>query len=93
LGEAYGHTLQGHFKYKFGHNPEYRLIYRIYNCCENPLENEICIQMDTHISPPDCQGLIDFIYIRTREECNLLYKRDRNYFEDTLIDGFDLARY
>lgn len=77
IGEDYLHNLQGFKKYSFGESPQYRLIYTVMSCC--PYEEKCGTEQET-----GCNGLINFVFIRTREECNQLYKKDAAYFEQYL---------
>jgi len=89
IGRPYVGNLSTLMKHSFGDRPAYRLIYRLYKCCDARFEGGACVQPDS-ILPPDCQGLVDLIHIKTREECNNLYKLGKGYFDATFKEGFDL---
>jgi mRNA-degrading endonuclease RelE of RelBE toxin-antitoxin system len=79
-GEVYVGNLSGFFKFKYGKSPQYRIIYKVYSIDEiksNPEEFE-----DIDIkSLENCEGIIDLIFLRTREECTSLYAQPKSYFK------------
>ncbi len=68
----------GFQKVSFGTKPEIRVIYKVYPCCmPEGSENTTCIYQDEE--QENCKGLIDFVFIKTREECNNLYAQNGKY--------------
>jgi mRNA-degrading endonuclease RelE of RelBE toxin-antitoxin system len=83
-GEPLRHSMKGFSKYSFNRKPEYRLIYAIYNCLLADKNHKLnkCHHDDvTHYEKElaSCEGLIEFIWVKTREECNNLYSQDKKY--------------
>jgi mRNA-degrading endonuclease RelE of RelBE toxin-antitoxin system len=79
-GEIEGEKLKGNFrdfyKFPFGHKPEYRLIYKIYHCRIKQGNDFKCKFDDIEHSLEElqaCDGLIEFVLIKSREEMNNLY--------------------
>lgn len=73
-------SWEGFQKVSFHNKPEIRLIYRVYPCCmlkDIEHKNESCIYEDEVLE--DCSGLIDFVFMKTREECNNLYALSKKY--------------
>ncbi len=77
-----GEKLKGNFrdfyKFPFGHKPEYRMVYKIYQCRMEENGNPKCMFDDiehTKEELSNCDGLIEFVLIKTREEMNNLYAR------------------
>jgi len=78
--EIQGEPLKGNYKnfYKvpFGRKPEYRLVYIIYRC-RVIKGNIITCKFDDIIHTPEelqtCNGLIEFILVKSREEMNHAY--------------------
>jgi len=76
-GEKLKGNFLGFFKFPFGHKPEYRLVYKIYDCRINETGNTKCMFDDIEHTIEElleCNGLIEFILIKTREEMNNLYR-------------------
>ena len=76
-GEKLKGNFSGFFKFPFGHKPEYRLVYKIYECLINKEDNPNCMFDDIEHTIEElleCNGLIEFILIKTREEMNNIYK-------------------
>ena len=81
-----GEILKGNFhgfsKFSFGHKPEYRLVYKIYDCRIEKGGNLRCMFDDiehTNEELLNCNGLIEFVLIKTREEMNNLYAQSKKY--------------
>lgn len=84
-GEAYTGNLTGMFKYVHGTKPEYRIIYAFYDM-EHIKANPNCFE-DLELTEEDFEieeGIVDVMFIKTREECNNLYKKNLKYFQDKL---------
>jgi len=90
IGRGYIGDKIGFFKLSFGEKPEYRIIYQIYECCQKSNPEQECPFKDQDFSEGDCKGVVSFSFVRTREECNNLYKKDRAYFDETALEGFNL---
>lgn len=71
-------------KYAFHESPEMRILYAVYTpCCpEWAKEDGKC---DASIT--DCSGVIEFIFAKTREECNNLYAMSREYAAQFIRDN------
>ena len=83
-GEKLKGNFQGFYKIPFGHKPEYRLVYKIYDCKINKDGNIGCIFDDVEHTIEElleCNGLIEFILIKTREEMNNLYALPKKYIK------------
>jgi len=85
-GEMLKGNFQGFYKFPFGHKPEYRLVYKIYECRINKENNPKCMFDDIEHTTEElieCNGLIEFVLIKTREKMNNLYalpkKHVKNY--------------
>jgi mRNA-degrading endonuclease RelE of RelBE toxin-antitoxin system len=87
-GEYLRGNLSGIRKISIGRRPEYRIMYRLYQCCNPDKDNcEVCIvKTDDEIPAEECMGLIQFVFVKTREECNNLYGLSKKYFDGTLMD-------
>lgn len=81
-GELLKGQWDGFMKYSFHKSPEFRIIYHLYDCCRN-CDMQKC---DLHETPKTCIGHINFVFAKTREECNNLYRKDKKY-----ISNFDLG--
>ena len=100
LGEAYMGNLIPLWKYKFEYNDsEFRIIYTFYTCCdEKQKEGQKCRfevrNEDNEVIENDfdfsfCAGLVHFIWVKAREECNNLYdkaKYDKDYIKPSLLE-------
>jgi mRNA-degrading endonuclease RelE of RelBE toxin-antitoxin system len=83
-GEKLKGNFQGFYKIPFGHKPEYRLVYIIYDCKINKGGNIGCMFDDVEHTIEElleCNGLIEFILIKTREEMNNLYALPKKYIK------------
>jgi mRNA-degrading endonuclease YafQ of YafQ-DinJ toxin-antitoxin module len=84
-GEKLSGSWIGFRKIGFGSKPEYRLIYAVYDCCktdENGVKttNDITKECDyTDGNAFDCNGFIDFVTVKKREDFNTLYKKSKKY--------------
>jgi mRNA-degrading endonuclease RelE of RelBE toxin-antitoxin system len=81
-GEQLKGNFQGFYKFPFGHKPEYRLVYKIYQCRMYKDGKFTCVFDDIEHTIDElesCSGLIEFVLIKTREEINNLYARPKKY--------------
>ncbi|MDR2233023.1 MAG: type II toxin-antitoxin system YafQ family toxin [Tannerella sp.] len=79
-GEQLKGNFQGFYKFPFGHKPEYRLVYKIYHCRVYKDGKLTCMFDNIEHSIDElksCNGLIEFVLIKTREEMNNLYARPK----------------
>lgn len=79
-GEKLKGNFQGFYKFPFGHKPEYRLVYKVYDCKLNTDENPKCMFDDIEHTIEElleCNGLIEYVLIKTREEMNNLYAQSK----------------
>jgi mRNA-degrading endonuclease RelE of RelBE toxin-antitoxin system len=84
-GEKLKGNFQGFYKFPFGHKPEYRLIYKLYDCRIEKAGNPKCMFDDIKHTPEEllnCTGLIEFVLIKTREEMNNLYAQSKKYLRN-----------
>jgi mRNA-degrading endonuclease RelE of RelBE toxin-antitoxin system len=86
-GEPMVANMLGVYKVSFGERPQYRLLYRKYECCQKPGEEIECPVSDPDTPNDECKGVVTFIFVKTREECNNLYKKERVYFDGTTTEG------
>jgi len=83
-----GEKLKGNFKsfykFPFGHNPEYRMIYKIYKCRTTKKGTLKCLFDDIEHTIEElihCNGLIEFVLIKSREEMNILYGKSKKFIK------------
>ena len=88
-GTLQGEKLKGNFKefykFPFGHKPEYRLVYKIYDCRIDQDGKSACIFNDIEHMPKElleCSGLIEFVLLKTREDMNNLYAQPKKYIRN-----------
>jgi hypothetical protein len=84
-GEKLKGNFQGFYKFPFGHKPEYRLVYKIYNCKINEDDNLKCMFDDIEHTIEElieCNGLIEFVLIKTREKMNNLYAQPKKLIKN-----------
>jgi len=88
-GTLQGEKLKGNFKefykFPFGHKPEYRLVYKIYNCRILNNGSPACMFNDIEHTIDElleCNGLIEFVLIKTREEMNNLYAQPKKHIKN-----------
>ncbi|MCA6364396.1 MAG: hypothetical protein IM638_15270 [Bacteroidetes bacterium] len=76
-GELLKHNLQGLTSYHFNRKPEMRIIYAVYSCHERK-EGILSCRFDDILHTDEeletCNGLIEFLFVKTREELNNGYK-------------------
>ena len=81
-GEKLKGNFKGFYKFPFGHNPEYRLVYKIYNCRTYKDGNPVCMFDDIEHTLEElleCNGLIEYVLIKSREEMNNLYSQSKKH--------------
>ncbi len=83
LGSVLSNNMDGFLKFRFNNSPQYRILYTVYNC-PNPTALQNCIYKDacSDASISDCEGIIDFVLIKTREEMNNLYNKKKKYYDN-----------
>ena len=84
-GEKLKGNFQGFYEFSFGHKPEYRLVYKIYDCRIGKDENVKCLFDDIEHTKEEllnCNGLIEYVLIKTREEMNNLYAQSKKYVKN-----------
>ena len=84
-GEQLSGNFLGFYKFPFGHKPEYRLVYKIYNCRIYKAGRFTCMFEDIKHTMEElqvCNGLIEFVLIKTREDMNNLYARPKKYVKN-----------
>ena len=83
-GEKLKGNFQGFFKIPFGHKPEYRLVYKIYDCKTNKNGTISCMFDDIEHTAEEFleyNGLIEFVLIKTREDMNNLYALPKKHIK------------
>jgi addiction module RelE/StbE family toxin len=81
-GEKLKGNFQGFYKFPFGHRPAYRLVYKMYDCRIDKDENPKCMFDDIEHTIEElleCNGLIEFVLIKSREEMNNLYSQSKKH--------------
>ena len=84
-GEKLKGNFQGFYKFSFGHKPEYRLIYKKYDCRIEKNGNPKCMFNDIEHTIEEllnCNGLIEYVLIKNREEMNNLYTQSKKYVKN-----------
>ena len=91
-GEFLKGKLSNIRKASFGHHPEIRILYTLYECCLTDKKDcTACLKIDEDdgILPSDCEGLIQFVAVDTREKFNNLYKQweklTKHSFDDLIL--------
>lgn len=85
-------NLAGLRKYRFGHHPKYRIIYRVYDCCNAGLEAEkICPHPMDDVNDAECAGVVQLLHVQIRADCNVLYRKKKKDIEKSLLDGFNIT--
>ena len=77
IGEQMKGGLKHITKYAYFHNPAMRILYSV-NICEPDSEGKkICSHKIEHDvgEIETCNGIIDFIHVKTRQECDNLYSK------------------
>lgn len=85
-GEVMKNNMSGLLKHSFGNKPAIRILYTLRECkCANNDTGTVDVDDEC---PPDqidnCEGVIVFVIIRTREDCNKIYKQGKKYFQKIL---------
>ncbi len=101
IGEAYLGNLVPFFKYKLEYNDsEFRIIYTFYACCDQKQQETKKCRFETENLPSEgtevnafdmstCAGLVSFVWVKTREECNNFYSKakfDKSLIQDQLLE-------
>lgn len=61
---------------------DYRIGFKVYHCCARVPE-ECPVDVDLK---GECEGIVQFEFVKTRQECDALYKKDKDYFNQTSLD-------
>ena len=78
----------------FHRSPEYRIIYKVYAYSSTKLREEeeteihICL-LEEHTeceTPEECQGVVSFLFVNTREVFNRIYKLPKSEIKKYLYD-------
>jgi mRNA-degrading endonuclease RelE of RelBE toxin-antitoxin system len=85
-GKPMSNNLSGLTKFSFGRKPELRILYVVYDCrfirgkeYDCRYGEEIPHEGDELLT---CNGLIEYVYVKTREECNNLYSQRKKHFKN-----------
>ena len=84
-GEKLKGNFQGFCKFSFGHRPEYRLVYKMYDCRIEKGGNLKCLFDDIEHTMEEllnCSGLIEFVLVKTCEGMNNLYAQSKKYIRN-----------
>lgn len=78
-GDKLKNNLSDFHSFHFHRSPEYRIMYRVYLCHKQDSKSNYFCELENKIEHneidiKDCNGLIDYIFLDTREEFNNLYK-------------------
>ncbi len=81
MGEPLLTSWEGFRRVSFGNRPQMRVIFKHYECCSPEVKEkgECRFGTDDEVEISDCNGQIDFAFLRTREDCNNLYGQNRKY--------------
>ena len=83
IGDPLVGAWSGFYKLPFHDRPALRILYVIYPCCPFDVkERHLCRFDELSIdepTPAECLGMVEFVFVRTREECNNLYAKGRSY--------------
>ena len=85
-------NLAGLRKYRLVYHNHYRILYRVYDCCNQ--ENDvgvICQYPSEDIADADCTGLVQLLHVQTRQDADNLYKKKKKDVEKSLLDGFNIT--
>lgn len=88
-GDSLKYNWKGFISYHFHRKPEMRIFYAVYPCCST-LAGYISpscrfeVEMEEEDESETCQGLIEFVRLLTREECNNIYNLHKKYVPDLL---------
>ncbi len=87
LNPLLGKPLHGNIKqiknYSYNHSPELRIFYALYYCKISKEAHHSCEHNIGHpkeVEIKNCEGLIDFVFVKTREQSNNIYGYGRKYF-------------
>ena len=84
-GERLKGNFQGFYKLPFGYKPEYRLVYKVYQCRLTKDGKPMCMFDDiehTEVELTTCNGLIEFVLVKTREDMNNLYALSKEHIRN-----------
>ena len=84
VGEEMTKNWKSFRNYHFGRKPEMRLIYVIIPCCKDEKVDYKCQATSLELDTSGCEGIVEFIFVKSREECNNLYTKDKKYTEGLL---------
>jgi hypothetical protein len=79
-GELLKYSWDSFYSWHFNRKPEYRLLYIRYKCLISEGQYYKCKFDDINHSKEEltnCNGLIEFVLIGTREKFNQLYKKNK----------------
>lgn len=78
-------NLAGLHNHGFGSKPQYRIIYALHKCpCEVPPEATCTLPLFSDEPAADCDGVLSFLRLMTREDCATFYKSNRKVIEKML---------
>jgi|GEM_PF-1656164 len=89
-----GKSLLGQWKnfynFSFANKPELRILYVVYPCCPIDIKDRQQCRFDdvetNNVQTLECLGLIDFVFVKTREACNNLYAKDKRYIKGFFLE-------
>lgn len=68
---------------KFGHNPEYRIMFAFYDCANSKVRRCLArnVEEECSIEPFKCLGIVDLFAFKTKEECNNYYHQLKDKYK------------
>lgn len=91
IGAVYEHNIAGIYKLRFEYDKtSYRLLYKKYACCKTTDLTVCPFEENEGMKDDECQGGVDFLFVRTRDNCDNLYKKDAAYFDNKSIPGMEI---
>ena len=81
VGEPLLKSWEGFRRVSFGNRPQVRVVFKYYPCCSQEIKEQGECRFGPYeeLEITECEGLIDFVFLRTREDCNNLYAQNRKY--------------
>ena len=83
IGKKLSGNMSGFMNYSYNKKPELRVIYSVSHCNHEHKQELTCKLKMTHTEAEieSCEGVIDFVFVKTREQCNNLYNLKKKEFQ------------
>lgn len=82
-GSQLKNNMEGFQRFRFNSKPQYRIVYTVYNCPSDGNHKDCFYEEECKDEDlTNCEGLIDFVLVKTREEMNNLYSRKKPWFDN-----------